>query len=118
MAGGGVAHHAGFCYAFFYIAACIYVDAVAPKDIRASAQSLINGVTIGLGSFLGSLASGRVAEYYTNPGVNGPALVQWREIFAIPAAIALICFAALFFFFKSPREEAAGEKRQDSGALR
>ena len=40
----------GFCYVFFFVAAFIYVDKVAPPDIRASAQSLIAIVALGLGA--------------------------------------------------------------------
>ena len=48
----------GFCYVFFFVAAFIYVDKVAPADIRASAQSMIAIVALGLGRFLGSLFAG------------------------------------------------------------
>jgi len=48
----------GFCYVFFFTASQIYVDTVAPRDIRASAQSLIMLVTIGLGMYIGSFFAG------------------------------------------------------------
>ncbi len=44
----------GFCYVFFFVAAYIYVDKVAPADIRNSAQSFIAIVILGFGNFVGS----------------------------------------------------------------
>jgi nucleoside transporter len=96
----------GFCYAFFYIAACIHVDEIAPPDIRASAQSLINLVTIGAGSFLGSLATGWVADSFTAAGASG-SIIQWPHVFAIPAGAAILCFAALALFFRNPARKKA-----------
>lgn len=40
----------GFGYAFFFVASQIFVDMVATKDIRASAQSLLTLVTLGIGT--------------------------------------------------------------------
>jgi MFS family permease len=47
MVAGQALH--GLCYAFFFSACFIYVDRVAPKDIRNSAQSLYNFVFYGIG---------------------------------------------------------------------
>ena len=47
MVAGQAIH--GLCYAFFFSACFIYVDRVAPKDIRNSAQSLYNFVFYGIG---------------------------------------------------------------------
>ena len=41
----------GFCYVFFFTAAYIYVDSIAPKDIRHSAQGLIAMIILGIGSY-------------------------------------------------------------------
>ncbi|MBN1893580.1 MFS transporter, partial [bacterium] len=60
----------GFCYVFFFVAAFIYVDKVAPSDIRASAQSLIAIIALGLGRFLGSLFAGKVQTMFTSDGVT------------------------------------------------
>jgi nucleoside transporter len=56
----------GFCYVFFFVVGQIYVDSVAPKDIRASAQSLLAFVTLGLGSVLGFLFAGKVQDQFTS----------------------------------------------------
>ena len=48
----------GFCYSFLYVGAYMYVDKVAPADMKASAQSLLTFLLIGVGMFLGGQGSG------------------------------------------------------------
>lgn len=55
----------GFCYVFFFTVAFIYTDMVAPRDIRASAQSLINVAVLGVGLFIGSLFAGWLKDVAT-----------------------------------------------------
>ena len=43
----------GVCYDFFFVASQIYVDKKAPGHLRASAQSFIAFVSLGIGSFVG-----------------------------------------------------------------
>ncbi|MFQ5808377.1 MAG: MFS transporter [Armatimonadota bacterium] len=57
----------GFCYVFFFVVGQIYVDRVAPKDIRASAQSLLALITLGGGSVLGFLFAGQTQDWFTAP---------------------------------------------------
>jgi len=85
----------GFCYVFFFVAAFIYVDQVAPKDIRASAQSLVAIVTLGLGSFVGANFSGWVQDYFTT--AEG---IDWTSVFLVPVAVTVACAVAFLLFFK------------------
>jgi len=79
----------GFCYVFFFVAAFIYVDKVAPPDIRASAQSMIAIVALGLGRFLGSLFAGKIQEVFTSEaGTN------WTGVFLVPCGLPLVCAVA------------------------
>jgi nucleoside transporter len=86
----------GFCYVFFFTAAYIYVDMVAPKDIRASAQSLIAMVILGLGMFVGSLFSGWIQNLFTVEKVT-----KWQNVFLVPTALTLLCALAFVFVFKA-----------------
>ena len=54
----------GVCYDFFFVASQIYVDKKAPRDLRASAQSFIAFVTLGVGMFIGAQASGFIVNQY------------------------------------------------------
>jgi MFS family permease len=88
----------GFCYVFFFVAAFIYVDKVAPPDIRASAQSLIAIVALGFGRFLGSLFAGWIQETFT---VNG--VTDWTSTFLVPCVLTIICALAFVLFFREQR---------------
>lgn len=89
----------GFCYVFFFVAAFIYVDKVAPPDIRASAQSMIAIVALGLGRFLGSLFAGKIRDVFTVAGDT-----NWTLVFLVPCALTVLCAVAFLLFF---REESA-----------
>lgn len=93
----------GFCYVFFFVAAFIYVDKVAPPDVRASAQSLIAIVALGLGRFLGSLFAGWIQQTFTtDAGTN------WTGVFLVPCVLTALCAVAFLLFFRDePRSEAA-----------
>ncbi len=88
----------GFCYVFFFTAAFIYVDMIAPKDIRASAQSLIAIIVLGFGNFIGSNFAGWVhALFSTEAGTN------WRGVFIVPTVLTLVCAVAFVLLFKEDR---------------
>jgi nucleoside transporter len=84
----------GVCYDFFFVTGQIYVDERAPSDLRSAAQGLIAFVTLGVGMFIGSWASGRVVDAYAAAGGH-----DWTPIWVIPAAgafVVLLLFAAVF----------------------
>lgn len=89
----------GVCYDFFFVTGQIYVDQTAGVKIRAAAQGLIAFVTLGVGLFIGSWASGKVVETYATVGPNGVTTHDWRSIWMVPsigAAVILVIFALLF----------------------
>ncbi|RPI03776.1 MAG: MFS transporter [Calditrichaeota bacterium] len=91
----------GFCYVFFFTASQIYVDTVAPRDIRASAQSLIILVTIGLGMYLGSIFAGWVQNIFSVKGEAGNILsTNWVGVFIVPFVLTVLCAIAFLLSFK------------------
>jgi len=85
----------GVCYDFFFVTGQIYVDRRAPGDLRAAAQGFIAFVTLGVGMFIGSWASGRVVDAF----VQTPGGHEWERIWMVPAAgaAAVLVLFALFF---------------------
>ena len=89
----------GICYDFFFVTGQIYVDQQAGTRIRAAAQGLIAFVTLGVGLFIGSWASGKVVDAYAMTSASGVASHDWRSIWMVPAigaAVILVIFALLF----------------------
>jgi nucleoside transporter len=90
----------GFCYVFFFTASQIYVDTVAPKDIRASAQSLIFLVTVGLGMYLGSFFAGWIQDVFSARAADGSLITNWVGVFIVPCALTILCAAAFMLSFR------------------
>lgn len=95
----------GFCFVFFFAAAFIYVDMVAPRDIRHSAQSLIILVTYGIGNYLGSLFAGWIHDHFTLEKVT-----NWTAIFLVPCVLTILCAFAFLLFFKPKRKTVPSEQ--------
>ena len=85
----------GLGYTFFFFAGQMYVDKVAPPDIRASAQALISVVTLGLGNFIGTQITGAVMDIFRKDGK-----FRWRPIFLFPCVLTVACAVAFILFFR------------------
>ena len=91
----------GFCYVFFFTAAQIYVDQIAPKDIRASAQSLLALVNLGIGLYVGSLFAGWIQNKFSTFDAQGTMLTtNWTGVFVVPLVLTIIAAIAFFLSFK------------------
>jgi nucleoside transporter len=88
----------GFCFVFFFAAAFIYVDSIAPRDIRHSAQSLIMLVTYGIGSYIGSLFAGWIWDLFTTETIT-----NWTHVFIVPCFLTVLCAAAFLLFVRDDR---------------
>ena len=82
----------GLCYSFLYVGAYMYADKMAPADTKASVQSLMAFLLLGVGQTLGSLGYGKLADTYPpeitsmtvakigdKENVDGP-LPAWADI--------------------------------------
>ena len=94
----------GFCFVFFFVAAFIYTDMVAPRDIRHSAQSLITLVTYGIGNYLGSLFAGWIWDKFITDGIT-----NWTGVFLVPCALTILCAIAFLLFFKEEKTPQVSE---------
>ena len=95
----------GLGYTFFFVASQIYVDMVSPKDIRASAQSLLALVTLGVGTWLGAQFTGLIMKYF-HPETNA---LNWTPFFLVPCALTVLCAIAFLLFFRDVKAEAKVE---------
>ena len=89
----GVLFH-GICYDFFFVTGQLYVDKVAPYDIRSSAQGFIAFVTLGAGMFVGGILNGWWNSRQTIEG-----LLDWQSVWYFPAGLAAVVFFLFLFTF-------------------
>ena len=99
----------GFCYVFFFVVGFIYVDEVAPKDIRASAQGLVALNLLGLGLYFGSFFAGWIQSWYTTTIIEAgksSQVTNWHMVFLIPCGLTVLCAIVfpLFFRGETPRQ--------------
>jgi nucleoside transporter len=99
----------GICYVCFFVVCYVYVDSVAPSDIRASAQSLITFVILGLGMALSSKFTGFIKDYFTTGDT-----ADWTKIFLVPCVITVICALLFFMFFRDKRADTAAALQSEA----
>jgi len=97
----------GFCYAFFFAAAYIYVDKIAERDVRHSAQTVFGIIILGGGPILGGLLSGYLQNIFTEVyHFPGPDLVMfdYSSFWYTLSVIGLIASTVFYFSFKEQTE--------------
>ncbi|MFQ5811537.1 MAG: MFS transporter, partial [Armatimonadota bacterium] len=99
----------GICYAFFVVASQIYVDAVAEKDIRASAQNFLAFLYMGIGKFVGNHFAGKIATHFQR---------NFRIVFLVPVVITTVFLGVFLAGFRGKEAEAAesGEEEEAAGS--
>ncbi len=89
----------GVCYDFFFVTGYMYTEKKSNERIKSASQGLFTFVTYGLGMFIGTWFSGFVTTYYT-VGQE----YQWRNIWFVPAYIAVAVLLLFIFFFREKKE--------------
>ena len=89
----------GMCYAFFYATAFIYVETVAPADVKHSAQTVFGLIILGVGPVLASIYSSYVPADYQK--------FWWLQA-SIAVAVALVLLVT-FRQDAKPQTEADGD---------
>jgi nucleoside transporter len=93
----GIVLH-GICYDFFFVTGYMYTEKKAGAKIKNAAQGLFTFATYGLGMFIGTWASGFVAQYYS---VNNT--YNWTSIWFVPAGVAVFVLVYFLIFFKEEK---------------
>jgi len=89
----------GICYAFFFATVYIFIDAVFPKDVRASAQGLFNLLILGIGDLAAKWLFIPLQSALTHDGVT-----DYRTLFLVPTGMAFLALIILALFFHPPKE--------------
>lgn len=94
----------GVCYDFFFVTGYMYTEKKAGEKIKNAAQGLFTFATYGVGMFIGTQISGRVVDSYKVGELH-----NWKNIWLVPAYIALGALVYFLVFFREKRKiEVAG----------
>ena len=91
----------GLCFGCFYLGGAMYVDKVADKDIRHSAQVLFGLTAMGCGPILGGLLSGFLDRTFCPMGATDKFIGIWLTL----SAIAFVSSLLFVIFFRPQHTE-------------
>ncbi|MHC4742942.1 MAG: MFS transporter [Planctomycetota bacterium] len=91
----------GLAYVFFIIVGQKYANSIAAPQIVSTMQALMFAATTGLGMLLGTQLAGAIMDNF-----KSEEKFQWRQIFAVPAAIALVCILVFILLFNPSAAQA------------
>jgi len=100
----------GVCFGCFLAVAYIYVDRVAPPDVRGSMQNLYGNFLLGLGFMVGGVVGGRVGAIFTMRTATGD-VHNWPMIWGSCAILAACCAVGFAIFFPSDHSNVDEEKK-------
>ncbi|MCR4414247.1 MAG: MFS transporter [Thermoguttaceae bacterium] len=106
LAGAGQAMH-GLCFGCFLAVGYMYVDRIAPPDIRGSMQTLYGTFILALGFFVGGFVGGQVGEWFILVPGDNP-IYDWTGIWLSCAALCAVCVAAFAVLFPKDTRPASG----------
>jgi nucleoside transporter len=96
----------GVCYDFFFVTGQIYIDQLAPRRLRASAQGLITLLTYGVGMLIGTQVSGSVVERWQETEQTQIVGHDWVSIWTVPAVMAVIVALMFAISFRTEKSVA------------
>lgn len=97
MVGAAMALH-GLCYGCFFAGAYIYVDRVAPTDIRHSAQTVFGIIILGVGPVLAAVYNDGLEQLARGFDASGP--FRWAPLWWAQAAVGLSAAALVALAFR------------------
>jgi MFS family permease len=116
----------GLCFGCFLATAFIFVDRVAPADVRGSMQTLFGTFVFGAGALIGAIVPSVVAEAFIStgeqPGLRAALgiantsgilpfkdgqMIDWPGVWLSCGLLALLCVVAFAVLF--PRRPESGD---------
>lgn len=92
----------GLCFGCFMAVAYMYVDRIAPRDVKGSMQTLYGTLILALGFFVGALVSGWIGDLFSDTQGN---VENWTGLWLSCAVLAGTCTAAFAALFPDCRED-------------
>ncbi|HEU5155345.1 MAG TPA: nucleoside permease [Gemmatimonadales bacterium] len=103
----------GVCYDFFFVTGQIYTDEQAGPRIRAAAQGFLAFLTQGVGYLIGAYVSGAVVKNYTIAAGGH----DWRSIWLVPAAMAVVVLTVFAVLFRPVRHETRDVTPEEASSV-
>jgi hypothetical protein len=97
----------GLCYAFVLGLGQMFVDQRSDPDARASAQSMHQVITFGVGMWLGNVIGGAALDFFQRRLPDGILVTNFTQFYFWPALGAAACFIIFAVLFKAPMPRAA-----------
>lgn len=95
----------GICNDFFLIVGAMYVDDVAPLELRAQAQSMLILAISGVGAFIGAFLSGQIFTSIIAPQMETLGAAAWSPLWWLPIGFAIITAIVWMVFFRYNHSE-------------
>lgn len=97
----------GFCFAYVYVVAQLYTDSVVEKDLRASAQTILNAIMLGVGPLIGNHVGQYTLNYFRGERMQY-ILADYNDLYLV-AAVGCIAAALIFgSLFRNPAQKEQG----------
>lgn len=90
----------GFCYACFFAGTYMYIDRVAPKDVRNSAQTVIGIVILGLGPVLASASFQFILDLTGSQTTAEPPIINYKGLWGTLAGLGFFVAVLLALTFR------------------
>jgi nucleoside transporter len=94
----------GFCFACFFATAFIYVDRIAPADVRNSAQTVFGIIILGLGPIISAPVLGALSKRFTVDGV-----MNYSGLWYTLAGVALVTTVIFGLLWRDETQGQDGE---------
>ena len=88
----------GLIFGLLIVGSQMFIDEVAPKDLRNQAQGLVNLLTAGLGVFASNFLFDAVLAYGAAPGAHA-----WPQAYLLALVLAFLAFFAVAARFRTKR---------------
>jgi len=92
----------GLCFACFFAATFIYVDRIAPRDVRSSAQTAIMLVVLGIGPLIAGPLNGVISDWC----MQSDGQLDYSKFWYIAAAIGLAAALLVALLFRDETVDA------------
>lgn len=93
----------GIAFCFTALTGQIYVDQVAPRHLRSTAQGFVSFITLGFGAFFGSWFAGWIVEAHALPDHTH----EWLPIWHWPGWIGIATGVLFLLLFRRKMEQQA-----------